>query len=46
MRHGDHLTGRVTIGACMQVVKVVAKHLLDVMAGFHGGLLGEDHSWV
>ena len=32
--------------SCVQVINVVTKQLLDLMAGFKGGLMGEGHSWV
>lgn len=31
---------------CWQVVNVVTEQLLDIIDGFRGGIMGEDHSWV
>ena len=30
----------------MQVVAIVTDKLLDIIDGFHGGLIGASHSWV
>ncbi|CAL8466746.1 g6282 [Coccomyxa elongata] len=29
-----------------EVVSVVTEQLLDIIDGFHGGIMGEDHTWV